>query len=520
MAAQQNEMIAKQNEMLREQAETKAREEKMLAELEAAKKRDEMHRMQQRTIDRLIVTQQRIEAILAQNYELHEYPIPRLFVILPDSYEKWDPRNFLVERFRLYFLCECGDHCKGDVETTASSDQLTIAAASPPTGLIPVRNSIHLAKHDGYELSQPTEFFDRFGPYVLGMLQVLRHCLAVAAAVSPAVTLAETGVKDIMDGVKSISESTMQVVNMLIDFLQQKLGDETEVDGVTGTDSGNQEDEMFNGLAALEGADLRQLDTFLRNTDADKVLGNLYRLVYRETAMASFLQSVESNSGTYDSQLGKITVSLNSSTAAKDFFSRLPKQASSLRSLSVTLDWFFASADLVMFVDKIAQLNVGDIELDLQDLDQPLSLASQIRPGKGRYHSLLRLLSSTKIKGLTLSKVAYIGHRISNLPTSRSSSLLQSFHYLDKIYSVDDSRLANIISLCPHLVDLRLGVQALESEGVPKIDEVIGSLSKQEALHRYNLYPESSASEVTGPDTPMPYGSTALRDLVEIGVSP
>lgn len=59
--------------------------------------------MQQQTIDRLIVAQQRIEAILVQNYELHEYPIPRLFAILPDSYEKWDPRNFMVERFRLFF---------------------------------------------------------------------------------------------------------------------------------------------------------------------------------------------------------------------------------------------------------------------------------------------------------------------------------------------------------------------------------------------------------------------------------
>lgn len=35
---------------------------------------------------------------------------------------------------------------------------------------------------------------------------------------------------------------------------------------------------MFENLAALEGADLRRLDTFLRNNDKDKVLGNLYRI--------------------------------------------------------------------------------------------------------------------------------------------------------------------------------------------------------------------------------------------------
>ena len=81
-----------------------------------------------------------------------------------------------------------------------------------------------------------------------------------------------------MDGVKSISGSTMNAVDMSIDFLHQKLGNETVADGVTGTDAGTQEEEMFNGLAALDGADLRQLDTFLWKTDTDEVLGNFYRI--------------------------------------------------------------------------------------------------------------------------------------------------------------------------------------------------------------------------------------------------
>lgn len=84
--------------MLREQAELKLREEQILAK-------------QQETIDRSIIAQQRLEAIPVQNYE---YPIPRLFVILPDLYEKRDPRKFMTERFRLFFLCECGDHCRNN----------------------------------------------------------------------------------------------------------------------------------------------------------------------------------------------------------------------------------------------------------------------------------------------------------------------------------------------------------------------------------------------------------------------
>ncbi|KAF9119331.1 hypothetical protein BGW39_000382, partial [Mortierella sp. 14UC] len=216
-------MVGQQNEMLREQAASKDREEQMLKEQAESKLREEqIPKIQQETIDRLIVNQQRVEAILVQNYELHEYPIPRLFVVLPDSFKDWDPRTFLMERFHLFFLCECAEACGPSANHATSSQPGTGTA---PSTSIPVKNSIHLAKHDGYELSRPTEFFARYGPYVLGMLKVLRHCLAVTTVAVPVAALVDDGLKDIMDGVKSISESTIQAVDMSIDILESKLGD-------------------------------------------------------------------------------------------------------------------------------------------------------------------------------------------------------------------------------------------------------------------------------------------------------
>ncbi|KAG0199968.1 hypothetical protein BGX33_011287 [Mortierella sp. NVP41] len=214
-------------QLLQEQADARERDERVLAELAAAKERDEeMHRKQQQTIDRLIVAQQRIEAVLVQNYELHEYPIPRLFVILPDSYETWDPRGLVMERFRLYFLCECGEECRaGTSDETVSSDQSSATTVTDTTSSIRVKNRIHLAKHEGYELSRPKDFLDSYGPYVLGMLRVLEHCLAVAAVVSPVVGIAHGGVKEIIEGVKTISKCTMAAVDMSINFLEQKLDD-------------------------------------------------------------------------------------------------------------------------------------------------------------------------------------------------------------------------------------------------------------------------------------------------------
>ncbi|OAQ36798.1 hypothetical protein K457DRAFT_12450 [Linnemannia elongata AG-77] len=107
------------------------------------------------------------------NYEPREYPIPRLFIVLPDSFKDWDPRSFLMNRFRLYFLRECGDDCESGTGHGSTLDQLSITTMGSST-TIPVKNSIHLTRHEGYELLRPTEFFDQYGPYVLGMLRILR----------------------------------------------------------------------------------------------------------------------------------------------------------------------------------------------------------------------------------------------------------------------------------------------------------------------------------------------------------
>ncbi|KAG0297426.1 hypothetical protein BGZ97_004299, partial [Linnemannia gamsii] len=526
-------MVQRQNDTLTKLAEAKEREEKMLEELAAAKERDdEIKRVQQQTVDRLIVTQQKIEAILVQNYELHEYPIPRLFVVLPDSYEKWNPMNTLAERFRLFFLCECEGHSNPDIESAASPDQpnVTTAASTAP---IVVKNNIHLAKHEGYELSRPTEFFEQYGPYVLGMLRILRHCLAVATVVAPAAALAENGLKDVMDGAKSISESTLEAVDISITFLKQKLEGDAVVDEIAECRTDIQED-VFSGLAALEGADLRRLESFLRKKDADKILGNLYRMttetghvkwvcldhyrqVYREMAMESFLQCVETNGGSYDPYFGKTVVRLKSSTVAKDFFSRLSTQAPAVIGLNVTLDWQCDSADLMMLVDKVAQSNVQDMALVLKEPVSGTPLATRMKPGKGRYNSLLSLLSNVKIRSLALTDVGRLGLRTSSLPISNNSSLLQSFHFSGLIKNFDDARLAEIITHCRQLVDLRLGSRKWNGDETPLIDRAIGTLSGLKVLHRYCLYSGKYAA-TQGTSTCAPYGSVGLREIVDFGL--
>ncbi|CAO3572642.1 unnamed protein product [Mortierella alpina] len=72
----------------------------------------EVKQMQQQALAQLVVLQSRVKAVLTQTYELREYPIPRLFVVLPQDPSRWDSVNVFANKFRLYFLCECGEHTK------------------------------------------------------------------------------------------------------------------------------------------------------------------------------------------------------------------------------------------------------------------------------------------------------------------------------------------------------------------------------------------------------------------------
>ncbi|KAF9080928.1 hypothetical protein BGX29_004894, partial [Mortierella sp. GBA35] len=257
------------------------------------------------------------------------------------------------------------------------------------------------------------------------MLRVLKHCLTVAAVVSPVVGLAHEGVKGITEGVKTISECTIKAVDMSINFLEQKLDDAMSPDDLAAGENEREEDNLFENLAALEGADLRRLDTFLRNNDQDKVLGDLYRITteqghvkwvcfehyqerYRATALFSFVQSVETAGGVYDAQLRSIAISLKSSTSAKDFFRRLISQAPAVDGLDVTLDWKFRSADLVIMVDMLSKSNVTSLKLDPNDVVDGVAVKRWSDSRKGRYHPLLELLANKNLRNLQLSNILFL----------------------------------------------------------------------------------------------------------------
>ncbi|KAG0205525.1 hypothetical protein BGX31_002930, partial [Mortierella sp. GBA43] len=154
-------------------------------------------RMLHQMINQQVIIENKLQAIMQQNYELHEYPIPRLFIVLPKPKRRRDRMTHpLSKQFRLYFLCECGDH--------------TIGAGR---GNLP--NKIHLAKHGGYDLDQPNEFFQRYGSYVLTMMKFVKYGVMAAGIAVPPLAIFK-----VVEGIETIQKSlgmTLDKVGSLVD---------------------------------------------------------------------------------------------------------------------------------------------------------------------------------------------------------------------------------------------------------------------------------------------------------------
>ncbi|KAG0373856.1 hypothetical protein BGX24_011165, partial [Mortierella sp. AD032] len=159
-----------------------------------------------RMMAKLALIHNKVSAILTQTYELHEFPIPRLFIILPKEVipKREKIGTIFIKRFRLYFLCECGEH--------------TRPVEGPPSSL---SHEIHLAHHGGYDLDRPNEFFRKYGSYVLVLLQMLKYGVIAAGMVVPPLNAMKVadGLAVAEAGLKALEKFEPRV-DSAIDYLQ------------------------------------------------------------------------------------------------------------------------------------------------------------------------------------------------------------------------------------------------------------------------------------------------------------
>ncbi|KAF9900334.1 hypothetical protein BX616_002621, partial [Lobosporangium transversale] len=437
----QVEMHIMQLEMRKMQLELKEKTDEVIKlQLEAKKKDDKLLEMQQQALDRLVILQQKAEAILAQTFELHEYPIPRLFIVLPIDRTKWDPMNVLRNKVRLHFLCECGDH---DAVKAIKNRQ----------------NQVHLARHEGYEIRDSTEFFRKYGNYMVILLQCLKIGMPLATSLGPAPSL-KASIDYSLDYMKALSVEYPVLSNI----------------------------NTIEDCEALEGADLRGLNKFLQINDEDGKLGNLYRIrteaghikwvcldhhrsPFKEKEQEAFVKTVEMNGGKYDSHLGKVVIKLHSITAADEFFSALTN-AKHIYELDITFEWDWSKTYLEALENALRISSVSILRLDLGSSQE--SITRKLLLTNTKYEKIIRIIELKNIKAIHIILPPDLV-KLSSLPNKKSRHHHELFFEMRprEIGASDFRLLVNSLKSNATLTTLDLRDNSIGNEGALVLSEAL-----------------------------------------------
>ncbi|KAI9236139.1 MAG: hypothetical protein BYD32DRAFT_419464 [Podila humilis] len=442
--------------------------------------------MQQIALDKLMRLQTKITAVLTQTFELHEYPAPRLFIVLPEvGYEGLNPSSvlssFALTKFRLYFLCECGPHT-----TPVGSRQL---------------NHIHIARHEGYEITRPTEFFGKYGSYVLKLLMMLKNGISLASLAVPMLSLVnivdlpESLVKGLGDKVNT-SIQLLSVYQDVIDRQAPGLGAD-KVDVTANREALSDQSIMVptkdsdanDSFVPMEGADFRMLSSFLKKKDQDRALGNLFRTVneeghvkwicldhyratYHNKQDRQFEGEVALNQGTYDHQLGKVSVILSSSYAAETFMVAMTR-AHAFNELDVHLR-NYSYQDLRHLGIALLSTNVSKLTLRAHQYKDFMAV------GKRRIHAILKMMNSGKIRCFHFKQIKDLFPSKTVIPKEMPSIL--SLELTTMSVKEGHETLGEILRSCKNLSELRLTEVPLKSQRLTSVLKGVAACTKLQVL--------------------------------------
>ncbi|KAG0251559.1 hypothetical protein BGZ95_006864, partial [Linnemannia exigua] len=419
---------------------------------------DQGHAIAQTNIGMLSI-QERIQAILTQTHELHEYPIPRLFIVLPKDTSEWSSTSILDNQFQLYFLCECGKHTK-----VLNSDNTNIP------------HHIHIAKHEGYDLQRPTEFFQKYGRHMLTLLEMIKHGSTVAGYFVPALSSVNvSGAIDMLSNSSDIITST--AINQSIEYLQTFL---SEQDAVKDTSTVS-----FGGQEALKTADLRHLEAFIKSKNKYRALGNLYRtiteeghakwvcinhhpLTYKKQDQQAFVAAMERNGGHYDPHLGKVTVGLISTIQALEFIDALAK-AEHVDELDVMFDWEATASNLAAFGDALKRTASSFLRLDFRRFQARLASKLQAIDVLNRCINLPRMRMVHVILPMEFFELSSLQPKKLSFPTKLSFEVVGEV----EIGKIGLKRLAEMLRTSSTITILNLRKTLLEDNGAVALSEAL-----------------------------------------------
>ncbi|KAG0312342.1 hypothetical protein BGZ99_009577 [Dissophora globulifera] len=393
--------------------------------------------------------EKQFQILFTQNYELHEYPIPRHFIILPkESHWQDFARNLVSKTFRLHFLCE------GDAHTGCEAEESS--------------HKIHLANHEGYDIEKLPAFVQKYRSHLLTMLQIVKHSLIVAEFAVPALQHFKLvhNLEMAASHLTSTRKAFGALVNESISFVKDHPGNNDNIISVPTHPVDLRRSPGINGFL------LRQLESFLSLNDRDRVLGNLYRIptktghikwVCRDYYNRNFPKPpavirrlsqlhtfTTDNGGAFVEEKGMVKVELDSESRADEFYD-LIEGLECIIELRITLEWTVTTHNLQNLCEVIANSNIVQLELSGCGKAEATSGidSSLFRP-------LLDLMLNGKIQIMVLQKVYHRDFLYVNGSGVSVTSKLRELTFTD-LSTVDDGvipTLPGIVGFCLSLTTL------------------------------------------------------------------
>jgi hypothetical protein len=267
-------------------------------------------------------------------------------------------------------------------------------------------------------------------------------------------------------GLKLLKTSLKPKMEKVIDYLAKATSDD---DQAVAESSG----QMFNN-EALEGADLRQLESFIKTKDGNRVLGNMYRTVtgeghvkwvcidhyrenYQEKAVKAFRETLDALKGSFDENIGRVEVELISKVQAEQFYQVLEK-AKSVYELKLGLLWETTQNDFKRLQATLSNTCVGVLELDLGETDGP---TSDVLYRSHRFDPILGIMRHPSIQSFSISGPRNFSKRSNILSRDGDFSNLRHLGIsLDELQA-DPPGVMRLISKAKNLSKLSTGTKTL-----------------------------------------------------------
>ncbi|KAI1314538.1 hypothetical protein EDD11_002013 [Mortierella claussenii] len=420
--------------------------------------------MQQQSLHRAALIQEQVRVFLSKSLETHEYPVPRLFIILPKKvlssrHVLSEPTVLTMDSFRVHFLCECTGKPRRLHRSSSRSSVRSVASRSASLDEVTLINHIHLSAHDGHDIDKPEEFFRQFGGHMLRLLNMLKYGVDAAGFSVPGLVSAW------LSGANHGSTSDLEsAVDKTIEYLQELLMQaQSKQQGSLGSSMSEK-----SVVVTVNGSSPILLKTFLRGVPEDGAVGDLFRIVtvhghakwvcrshYRDHYNTSLATKelkilIAIDGGSFDEHCGRIEISILTATDAGYFYKALEK-ARSVQELKLTLRWDVTYSEMKALKDTIYRCShIAVLELACLESNS----AAEVLYRNKRAEPLWKMITAPSLRCFSLK--GYSGF-FKKMTTNAEVNQLRKLSIGEEVdWDVDSAKIVELLTTSQRLVDLTL----------------------------------------------------------------